>query len=189
MVTRETVQDRPGAVENTVVDPSNDTGAAPAGEHFLAVLCGLGGALLGALAWSGAAALFDEWSLLAAPGIGWLAAWSCSYGARRPDAFSRSASWVLGALGVVSGLAAYSAFSVAQASSGSGLPAGLVGAELLRLLSSPPWFGSSAVLLALAGVPRALPGRPRVSTAAPAAGGTPVPTAPEDLDDVESWAA
>lgn len=127
-------------------------------EHYLAVFCGLGGALLGACVWSGAAAVFDEWSLLGAPGVGWLAAWSCSYGARRPDGFSRSASWVLGTAGIVSGLAAYCAFSVAQASPYSDLRADIVGGELLRLISAPPWFGSVAVLLALAGVPRALAG-------------------------------
>ncbi len=128
-------------------------------EHYLAVFYGLGGALLGACVWSGAAAVFDEWSLLAAPGVGWLAAWSCSYGARRPDGFSRSASWVLATAGIVSGLAVYCAFSLAQASPYSDLRVDAVGGELLRLISAPPWFGSVAVLLAIAGVPRALAGR------------------------------
>jgi hypothetical protein len=133
----------------------------PAAEHFLAVLYGLAAALLGACVWSGAAAVFDEWSLPAAPGVGWLAAWACSHGARRPDGFSRSASWILGALGIASGLLAYCVFSVAQASPDSGLRADILWSEYLRLLYAPPWFGSAAVLLGLAGVPRALAGRQR----------------------------
>ncbi len=142
-------------------------------EHSLAVLHGLGGALLGAAVWSGAAAVFDAWSLLAAPGVGWLAAWSCSRGTR-PDGFGRAASWVLGTVGILCGLLAYCAFSVAHASPDSEFQLQVLGAEYLRLLSAPPWFGSAAVLLALAGVPRALAAR------APRASLTPVPR-PERL--------
>ena len=131
----------------------------PVAEHFLAVSYGLGAAMLGAAVWSGAAAVFDGWALLAAPGVGWLAGWGCSHGARRPDEFSRAAAWVLGTLGILSGLAAYCAFSVVQAAPGSGLTARVLGTELVALVSEPPWFGSAAVVLALAGVPRALAGQ------------------------------
>lgn len=139
----------------------------PVAEHFLAVSYGLGAALLGAAAWSGAAAVFDGWALLAAPGVGWLAGWACSYGARRPDGFSRAASWVLGTVGILAGLVAYCAFSVVQAAPDSGLTPGLLGTELVALLSAPPWFGSAAVVLALAGVPRALAGQEVVRAPVP----------------------
>jgi hypothetical protein len=140
------------------MDPSRGPADPPVPEHFLAVSYGLVAGLLGASVWSGFAAVFDGWSLLVAPGVGWLTAWACSYGARRPDDFSRSAAWVLAALGIVVGLVAYGAFSVAHASPDDGLTAGALGTELLRLVSAPPWFASAAVLLALAGVPRALAG-------------------------------
>ena len=164
------------------MDPRHDRMDEPAAEHVPALLPGLAAALLGALVWSGAAAVFNEWSLVAAPGVGWLAAWGCSHGARRPDDFSRRASWVLGALGILAGLLAYCAFSAARSAPGSGLTAGVLAAGWFGLLAAPPWFGPAAVLLALAGVARALAGqrtRPAVATLAPASGARVAPAGPD----------
>lgn len=164
------------------MEPPREVDEEVVADRLLTVLHGLGGMLLGALVWSGAAAVFDAWSLPAAPGVGWLVAWSCARGARRPDPFARSAAWVLGALGAVLALLAYCAFTASQASPGTGLPPATVLAELLRLLSAPPWFGSAAVLLALAGVPRGLPRQSPRPAAAPAAAPAPVPAFREDRE-------
>jgi hypothetical protein len=137
-------------------------------EHFLAMLHGVFALALGATVWSAMAAVFGAWSLTAAPGLGWLVAWACRYGGRRTDAFVRVAAWLLALAGVLLALFVFSAFSVTQSSPDSGFPLHAVGLEYLRLFAEPPWFGSAAVLLALAGVRRALRDRPaRRVTACP----------------------
>jgi hypothetical protein len=125
-------------------------------EHFLASFCGVFALLLAAAVWSGMAAVFGPWSLAAAPGMGWLIAWACRYGGRRADAFVRATAWLLGLAGTLLALLAFSAFSATQASPDSGFDSRAVALEYLRLFAEPPWFGSAAVLLALAGVRRAL---------------------------------
>jgi len=129
-------------------------------EHFLALLYGGFALALGATVWSAMAAVFGVWSLPAAPGLGWLVAWACRHGGRRTDAFVRSAAWLLALAGVLLALLAFSAFSAAQGSPDSGFRLRAVGLECLRLFAEPPWFGSAAVLLALAGARRVLLDRP-----------------------------
>jgi hypothetical protein len=129
-------------------------------EHFLAALYGLFAIALGATVWSAMAAVFGVWALSAAPGLGWLIAWTCRYGGRRTDAFVRVAAWLLALAGVLLALFAFSAFSVTQSSPDSGFRLHSVGLEYLRLFAEPPWFGSAAVLLALAGTRHALRDRP-----------------------------
>ena len=62
--------------------------------------------------------------------------------------------------GALLALFAFSAFSVTQTSPDSGFRLHAVGLEYLRLFAEPPWFGSAAVLLALAGARRAQHDRP-----------------------------
>ncbi len=141
-----------------------DTPSAEAGriepEHSLATLYGILALVLGATVWSALAALFGVWSLPAAPGLGWLIAWACRYGGRRADTMVRATASLLAFTGVLLALFAFSAFSVTQASPDSGFQLHVVGLECLRLFAEPPWFGSAAVLLALAGAWRALRERP-----------------------------
>jgi hypothetical protein len=154
-------------------------------EHFLAWLFGALAICLGATVWSAMAAVFGPWSLPAAPGLGWAVAWACRYGGRRSDAFVRSVAWLQALAGVLLALFAFSAFSVAQTSPDSGLRLHAVRLECLRLFAEPPWFGSAAVLLVLAGAWSALREPPRRgSPAHPVLGlvgteGGPRPGAPE----------
>ena len=129
-------------------------------EHFLASLYGVFALVLGAAVWSATAALLGVWSLPAVPGLGWLVAWACRYGGRRTDAFVRAMAWLQATAGVLLALFAFSAFSVAQGSPDSGFGLRAVGLECWRLFAEPPWFGSAAVLLTLAGARRALRDRP-----------------------------
>jgi hypothetical protein len=125
-------------------------------EHFLASFYGSFALLLAAAVWSAMAAVFGPWSLPAAPGMGWLIAWACRYGGRRADTFVRATAWLMGFAGTLLALLVFSAFSVTQTSPDSGFDSRAVALEYLRLFAEPPWFGSAAVLLALAGVRRAL---------------------------------
>jgi hypothetical protein len=129
-------------------------------EHCLALLHGMVALALGATVWSGMAAVFGVWSLSAVPGLGWMVAWACRHGGRRTDTFVRVAAWLLAIAGVLLALFEFSAFSVTQGSPDSGFRLRAVGLEYLRLFAEPPWFGSAAVLLALAGAWRALRDRP-----------------------------
>ena len=129
-------------------------------EHFLASLYGILALVLGAAVWSAMAAVFGVWSLVAVPGLGWLIAWACRYGGRRTDAFVRAVAWLLAFAGVLLALFVFSAFSATQSSPDSGFRFRAVGLEYLGLFAEPPWFGSAAVLLALAGARRALRDRP-----------------------------
>jgi hypothetical protein len=129
-------------------------------EHFLASLYGISALALGATVWSAMAAVFGVWSLSAVPGLGWLIAWACRYGGRRTDAFVRVVAWLLALAGSLLALFAFSAFSVTQSSPDSGIRFHEVGLEYLGLFAEPPWFGSAAVLLALAGAWSALCDRP-----------------------------
>jgi hypothetical protein len=129
-------------------------------EHFLAALYGAGAIALAATVWSGMAAVFGAWSLPAAPGLGWVIAWACRYGGRRTDAGVRATAWLLAIAGVLLALFEFSAFSATQGAPDSGLRLQAVGIEYLRLFTEPPWFGSAAVLLALAGTRGALRDRP-----------------------------
>jgi hypothetical protein len=133
------------------VNPSFGPEGEVVPEHFLASLYGLFALALGAAVWSAMAAVFGAWSLPAAPGLGWLIAWACRYGGRRTDTFVRAAAWVLACAGALIALFAFSAFSVTQTSPDSGFQIRAVGLEYLRLFTEPPWFGSAALLLALAG--------------------------------------
>ena len=125
-------------------------------EHFLASLYGLVALVLGAAVWSAMAVLGGPWALPLVPGLGWMVAWACRHGGRRPDTFVRSAAWVLALAGTLLALLALSVFSVTQASPDTGFDARAVGREYLRLFAEPPWFGSAAILLTLAGARRAL---------------------------------
>jgi len=137
-------------------------------EHFLAALYGIFTLLLGATVWSAMAAVFGVWSLPAVPGLGWMIAWACRYGGRCADTVVRATAWLLALAGVLLALFVFSAFSVTQSSPDSGFLLHAVGPEYLRLFAEPPWFGSAAVLLALAGAWRALRERPaRRATARP----------------------
>lgn len=143
--------------------------AEPVGpEHFLAALHGVFALALGATVWSAMAAVFGVWSLPAAPGLGWLIAWACRYGGRCADTVVRATAWLMAFAGALLALFVFSAFSVTQSSPDSGFLLHSVGLECLRLFAEPPWFGSAAVLLTLAGARRALRGRPaRRATAGP----------------------
>lgn len=137
-------------------------------EPFLALLHGCFALLLGAAVWSAMAVIFGAWSLPAAPALGWMIAWACRYGGRRSDALVRAEAWLLALGGIVLALFAYSAFSVTQSSPDSGFRLQAIALECLGLLTDPPWFGSAAVLLALAGARRALrAGPPRRASARP----------------------
>jgi hypothetical protein len=129
-------------------------------EHFLASLYGILALVLGTTVWSAMAAVFGQWSLLAVPGLGWLIAWACRYGGRRADTVVRVAAWLLALAGVLVALFMFSAFSVTQSSPDSGFRFRAVGLGYLGLFAEPPWFGSAAVLLALAGAWSALRDRP-----------------------------
>jgi hypothetical protein len=120
-------------------------------EHFLALLHGFFALALGATVWSAMAAVFGVWSLPTAPGLGWLIAWACRYGGRCADTVVRATAWLLALAGVLLALFVFSAFSVTQSSPDSGFLLHAVGLEYLRLFAEPPWFGSAAILLALAG--------------------------------------
>jgi hypothetical protein len=133
---------------------SNEPEIVP--EHFLAVLYGVGALGLGAAVWSAMAVLFGLWSLLAAPGLGWMIGWASRYGGRSMDPHVRVTAWIAGLVGALSALFVSSAFSVTQTSPDAGLRLGAVGTEYLKLFTEPPWFGSSALLLTLVGVRRAL---------------------------------
>lgn len=135
-------------------------------EHFLASFYGILALSLGATVWSAMAAVFGLWSLLAVPGLGWLVAWACRYGGRYTDTFVRVAAWLLALAGSLLALFAFSAFSVTRTSPDSGFQIRGVAFECLRLFAEPPWFGSAAVLLALAGAWRALRDPPSRRTAA-----------------------
>ena len=137
-------------------------------EHFLASLYGVFALILGATVWSAMASVFGAWALPAAPGLGWLIAWTCRYGGRRTDAFVRVVAWVLALAGVLLALFAFSAFSVTEGSPDSGFRLRAVGLEYQRLFAEPPWLGSAAVLLTLLGAWFALRDRPlRRMTARP----------------------
>jgi hypothetical protein len=125
-------------------------------EHFLASLYGLVALALGAAVWSAMAVLVGPWALPVVPGLGWMVAWACRHGGRCSDTFVRSAAWVLALSGTLLALLALSVFSVTQASPDSGFDGRAMGLEYLRLFAEPPWFGSAAVLLTLAGARRAL---------------------------------
>ena len=135
-------------------------------EHFLASLHGIFALALGVAVWSAMAAVFGVWSLPAVPGLGWLIAWACRYGGRRTDAFVRVAAWLLALAGVLLALFVFSAFSVTQGSPDSGFRFHAVGLEYLGLFAEPPWYGSAAVLLTLAGAWSALRDRPARRAAA-----------------------
>ena len=144
------------AVENPFMD-SHLTEEGEAGpEHFLASFYGILALSLGATVWSAMAAVFGLWSLLVVPGLGWLVAWACRYGGRRTDTSVRAAAWLLAFAASLLALFAFSTFSVTQTSPDSGFQIRAVALEYLRLFAEPPWFGSAAVLLALAGAWRAL---------------------------------
>jgi hypothetical protein len=142
------------------VDSYLTAGGEAGPEHFLASFYGIIALALGAMVWSAMATLFGVWSLLAVPGLGWLIAWACRYGGRRADTIVRTVAWLLAIAGVLLALFVFSAFSVTQTSPDSGFLLPAVGLECLRLFAEPPWFGSAAVLLALAGTWRALRDRP-----------------------------
>jgi hypothetical protein len=135
-------------------------------EHFLAALYGFSALALGAAVWSAMAVLFGVWSLPAVPGLGGLVAWACRYGGRCTDTIVRATAWLLALAGVLLALFAFSAFSVTQGAPDSGFGLLAVGLECWRLFAEPPWFGSAAVLLALAGARRALRDRPARRAAA-----------------------
>jgi hypothetical protein len=165
-------------------------------EHFLASLYGSAAAVLVAVVWSSVAAVFGLWSLLAAPGAGWLIGWACRHGGRRLDTAVRVTGWLLSASGAALALLAFSAFSAGQASPDAGLQLRVLGVEYLRLFAEPPWFGSAAVLLALNGTSRALRDRPsgravaRQVRSLPGLGeGLPGAGAPAALDGPDSRAA
>lgn len=120
-------------------------------EHFLAALYGFFALALGATVWSAMAAVFGAWSLVAAPGLGWLVAWACRHGGRCADTVVRVVAWLLAIAGVLLALFAFSAFSVTLGSPDSGFRLHAVGLEYVRLFAEPPWFGSAAILLTLAG--------------------------------------
>jgi hypothetical protein len=132
-------------------------------EHSLAALHGLAALVVGTFAWSGAAALFGGWSLLAAPGLGWLVAWACRYGARRMSAGVRAIAWSLSIGSALAGLAALATFSVLQASPDAGLDGRGVAEAAWSLFAAPPWFGSFVVLLVMPGTSRALRGEEPVA--------------------------
>ncbi len=129
-------------------------------EHFLAALYGLFAIALGATVWSAMAAVFGVWSLSAAPGLGWLIAWTCRYGGRRTDAFVRVAAWLMALAGVLLALLVFSAFSVTRARPTRASDSARLVSGTSGLFAEPPWFGSAAVLLALVGTWRALRDRP-----------------------------
>jgi hypothetical protein len=140
-------------------------------EHFLASLYGVIALALGATVWSAMAAVFGVWSLPVAPGLGWLTAWACRHGSRCPDAFVRVVAWLLALAGALVALLAFSVFSVTQGSPDSTFPLHAIGLEYLGLFAEPPWFGSAALLLTLAGARLALRDRPlRRAAARPAVG-------------------
>jgi hypothetical protein len=88
--------------------------------------------------------------------LGWMIAWSCRHGGRRADTFVRAVAWLMALAGALLALFTFSAFSVTQTPPDSGLRLQSVGLECLRLFAEPPWFGSAAVSLALAGAWSAL---------------------------------
>jgi len=154
------------AAENTAVNSGAVGKSEVIPEHFLALLYGLGALVLGAAVWSAMAVLFGLWSLLAAPGLGWLIGWACRYGGRREDSFIRTSAWLLSAAGALSALFVQSAFSLTQASPDAGFQVRAAGLEYWRLFADPPWFGSATLLVALAGAWRALRvGPPATETA------------------------
>ena len=161
-----TIQLGRSAAENTAVDHGAVGKSEVIPEHFLALLYGLGALVLGAAVWSAMAVLFGLWSLLAAPGLGWLIGWACCYGGRRTDSFIRTSAWLLAAAGSLSALLVQSAFSVTQSSPDAGFQVRAVDLEYWRLFADPPWFGSATVLLALAGTWRVLRVHPRAPGAA-----------------------
>ncbi len=154
------------------MEPLFETSEEAVPEHSLAALHGLGALVVGAAAWSGAAAVFGPWALPAAAGLGWLVAWSCRYGGRALDTPIRVIAWLLSLAAVLSGLAALSVFSVLQAAPDASLDPRQEVAGAWSLFAEPPWFGSAAVLLALVGAGRALrvPAPPRPAAAERAAG-------------------
>jgi hypothetical protein len=147
-------------VEDPVVDPSFMAEGEAVPEHFLAWLYGISALVLGAAVWSAMVAVSGPWALPAVPALGWMIAWACRYGGRRTDTFVRVVAWVLVPAGVLLALFAFSTFSVTQTSPVSGFQLPTVGLEYVRLFTEPPWLGSAAILLALAGAGRALRDRP-----------------------------
>jgi hypothetical protein len=129
-------------------------------EHFLAALHGVFALALGATVWSAMAAVFGVWSLPAAPGLGWMIAWACRHGGCCADTVVRATAWLMALAGALFALFVFSVFSVTQSSPDSGFLLHTVGIEYLRLFAEPPWFGSAALLLTLAGALRALRDRP-----------------------------
>jgi hypothetical protein len=170
----------PAAEDPLMETPSAEVGQ-PVPEHFLASLYGILALVLGATVWSAMAAVFGAWSLPVVPGLGWLVAWACRYGGRRTDGFVRVAAWLLALAGVQLALLMFSVFSATLGSPDSGSGLRSVGLEYLRLFAEPPWFGSAAVILALAGARRALrdlparrtAGRPALELACPIDGARP----------------
>jgi hypothetical protein len=130
----------------------------PVPERSLAAACGLGALLVGAFSWSGAAAVLGAWSLPLAPALGWLVAWSCLHGGRRASAGVRVIAWLLSIAAALAGLAALAAFSAYQAAPDAGVDGRAMAEACRGLFAAPPWFGSVAVLLAMAGTSRALRG-------------------------------
>jgi hypothetical protein len=155
-----TIQPHHRTAEDHPVNSSSTEAGQIVPEHFLALLYGIVALALGATVWSAMAAVFGAWSLLVAPGLGWVVAWACRYGGRRTDALVGAVAWLLALAGVLLALFAFSAFSTTQASPDSGFGLHAIGLEYLRLFAEPPWFGSASVLLALAGARRALRDRP-----------------------------
>lgn len=153
------------------MDTSSTESDTTVPEHFLAALYGCSALALGAAVWSAMAAVFGPWSLPAAPGLGWMIAWACRHGGRRADAVVRVTAWLLATAGALFSLLVLSVFAATQTSPDSGLRLHAVGLEYLGFFAEPPWFGSAAVLLTLAGtwsVLRDLPSRR--ATARPALG-------------------
>ncbi len=148
-------------VENTGVDPTFSDQGEAVPEHYLALLYGLSALVLGAAVWSAMAVLFGPWSLLAAPGLGWLIGWASRHGGRRADTSVRTMAWLLSLAGTLGALFLQCAFSVTQTSPDAGFQIRVVGAEYGRLFTEPPWFGSFTICFALGGTWRALRDRPR----------------------------
>jgi hypothetical protein len=139
--------------------PVNDritTSAGTVPEHSIAAVFGFAAAIVGAFAWSGATAVFGAWALVAAPGLGWLVAWSCRYGGGRTSAGIRAMGWLLPVVSAFLGLVALSTFTALLGSPDAGVDPRTVVEGCRALFAAPPWLGSLAVLFVLAGVPRAL---------------------------------
>jgi hypothetical protein len=153
------------------VDPTDSQQGEVVPEHFLALLYGFTALLLGGAVWSAMPPLFGVLSLLAAPGLGWLIGWASRHGGRVTDTFIRTLAWLMALAAALLSLLISLAFMVTQTSPDAGFQLRDVGVEYVRLFTEPPWFGSLAVILTLAGTWRALNDRPTRRKAAGAAVG------------------